>query len=1154
MARRTCVWCRFSLVLGMLAAIILLPVQGRAQVSGATLTGTVTDPSGAVVPKATITISNTATGIVHTAITNSAGRYTVPTLAPGTYDIVVKATGFRTSLRNALRLTVGATVQQNFTLKVGAAAQRVVVSGAVVPIQLASSDIKGVVSNTQVQNLPLNARDWTTLATLQPGVTSISQVQSNPSSTDRTRRGYGTEMAISGSRPQEDSYNIDGINVNDYANSGPGSVDGATLGVAAVQEFSVITSNYSAQYGRTAGGVVNAVTKSGTNQFHGSLYEYVRNSALDASPYFTNPAAGVAKPSFQRNQFGASLGGPIQKNKTFFFGDYEGLKSTDGTPTQALVPSAAVRGIGTGPGGTNGPSLVCSNPAGSGGTCSTQTLTQYLQANGEPAVLDPNPVTGISNLVQPFLALWGLPQVTVGNGDQGIYTFNSTVATDENFGDARVDHKFSNNDSMFGTFQIDRATQTIPDVNNDVLQLDNTRRYLGVVEETHIFGPELINSVRFGYNRSVTTNGASSAINPAAANTALGEAPGQDNPQIDIPSYTSAQPGLNQVQVLNFYENDYQAYDDLFWTHGKNSMSFGFSYELNGTNAFNPAPNGDYSFGSLYDSNNNGLLTNNPLVLAAPVPGVPFVHYLIRTQIFGAYAQDNITVLPNLTVNLGLRYEPSTVPYSSDSHLVALRSPFNQTFALAHIGHTIFSNSTLTNFEPRIGFAWDPFKTGKTSIRGGFGMFDVNPMNYQLLQFGTNAAPFVETASLTSTSAPSVCGPTGTGSCTLAQGDFPYGGITKLTQSVAAGFALRVPYVQPNPGRNYVEQWNFAIEREITSNFSAMVAYVGSAGRHMEFRSDDINESMPIAHTSAGYFFGGPSNVNVLSPAIGQMDTLQWIDNSSYNAMEVQLNKRMSHGFEVGNSFTWGRSIDGGDGTLASDSFLNSLNALFYFLPKYRRGPSDFNVKLNDTLNALWNLPTPFHGGFAGKFTQGWQLGTIVSLQSGLPFTPLIANDPLGLGNTAPFAFPSRLRGGSCSSLVNPGNINNYVKLSCFTLPLQPATVPAGVNCIPFSNPASGTPPTCSNLLGNGGRNEIYGPNLINTDFSVRKNTKMTERLTLQLRAEIFNLFNHPSFLPPIANSTFFNADGSAAANAGALNQQVPDNWREIQLAIQLLF
>ena len=1106
----------FVLLLAAVAFLLQGHILIHAQVSGATLNGTVTDPSGGVVPNATLSIKNVSTGIVRQLNSDASGFYTAPNLLPGMYEVTVTAPGFQSTVQSGITLNVGAQQLLNFSLKVGEATTRVEVSTEALPVQLSSSEISGVVSDRTVQELPLNGRDWTQLATLQPGVNSLGSVQANTGTKDRARRGYGLEMTISGSRPSQNNYRIDGISVNDYSNGGPGSVEGSSLGVDAVQEFSVLTSNYSAEYGRTSGGVINAITKSGTNDFHGSVYEFLRNSALDAANFFDN-SNNLPKPHFERNQFGAAAGGPIVKDRTFFFADYEGLREDQGFTTEAFVPSDAIRGIGTGPGGGPGPSMVCSIPQPATATspgCSTMTLSAFVASKGR-SVPGADPVTGIDSSVLPFLALWGRQNAGVtGNGDQAIYAFNSVHLTGENFGTLRIDHKFSDRDSLFGTYQNDQATATQPDPNNDVRVQNSTGRQLGDVEETHIFSPQLLNSARFGLNRSVHTGGGLNALNPLASNVALGESPGADNPQIDVPTFTSIQPGLNQVEIVDFYQNSFQGYDDVFLTKGIHSLKFGFAVENIRTTAYNPAPVGEFPFNSLYDPTANGFLTNNPATLFAPVPGVPFSHFQFHTTIWAGYAQDDIRLRPTLTVNVGLRYEMSTVPAEINNKLSALSTPYNQSIATATIGRTIFSNPTLHNFEPRIGFAWDPFGNGKTSVRGGFGMFDVLPLSYELGQFATNAAPFTENAAINQNSPQNP----------LTQGDFPILAFNKLAANAANGLSFRVPYVEPHPKRNYVMQWNLAIQRELAPNLTAMVAYVGSRGVHMEQRADDINTTQPTL-TPAGYLFsGGP----VLSPNIGQMDTLQWSNDSFFHGMEVQVTKKMSHGFEVGGSYTWSRAIDGGDGAIASDSFLNSIPSLLFFLPKTRRGPSDFNVTNNLTVNYLWNIPSPLHG-FTGVATRGWQVGGILTARSGLPFTPLVGGDPLGLSDTQPFQYVDRLGGSGCATLVNPRNVSNYLKLQCFAAP-QPL-----------------------NLLGNAGRNVVIGPGLLDLDFSLIKETKINERFNLEFRAEAFNIINHANFNSPIDNSTLFNSDGTPANNAGVIDSTSTDA-REIQFGLKLSF
>lgn len=1091
----------------------LCPEQAVAQVSGATLTGTITDASGAVVPNVKVSIRNEATGEVRVVAVDAAGFYTAPNLLPATYDVSASAPGFATSEQKGVKLTVGAQQLLNLKMQIGQVTEKVEVTDQAPSVQLTDSTISGVVNQQAVVQLPLNGRDWTQLATLQPGVDSVGSIQANTGSPDRARRGYGVQMTISGTRPTQNNYRIDGISVNDYTNGGPGSVEGSTLGVDAVQEFSVLTSNYSAEYGRTSGGVINALTKSGTNSYHGTAYEFLRNNAFDARNYFDPSQI----PAFRRNQFGASFGGPIIKDRTFFFADYEGLRENQGITATVPVPSAAAR-----------QGILCSIPQPGPGGCSPHKVT---------GAHTPDPVTGIDKSVLPYLSLWGLPNAgLVGNGDVGFYQFTAPHITSENFGTGRLDHRFSTNDAIFATYQYDAANATQPDPANDVLVENSTGRAYVAIEETHIFSSQVINSARFGLNRSLHTSAGAKAINPESGNPGLGESPGADNPQIDVPPYVSIQAGLNQIEKLDFFENSYQGYDDLFLTRGAHSLKVGFAVERVQLNAYDPAPFGEIAFGTLADPNNNGFLTNNPIVLFAPLPSAPFLHFHFRSSIFGGYIQDDFRARPNLTLNLGMRYEMSTVPSETDGRLSALHSPYGQTYNDTIVGHTVFSNPTYHNFEPRIGFAWDPTGSGKTSLRGGFAIFDVLPLPYLLGQFATNTAPFTENGTATN----------------LPAGSFPTEAFNILANLAQNNLGLRIPYIEPHPKRNYLMQWNLNIQRELAQNLTGMVAYVGSRGVHMIFRADDINTTQPINGSNFPYLWPTPGTAQPISPDIGRMDTLQWNNDSYFDGLEVQVIKRMSHGLEAQGSYTWSRAIDGGDGSIASDSFVNSIPALFFFLPGYRRAPADFNITHNLTVNYLWNVPTPgsWHGPLSWA-AKGWQLGGIFQIKSGLPFTPLIGGDPLGLNSSAPFAYPDRTTSGNCAAPVNPQNASGYIKTNCFSLPV--ATPAIAANCAPFAPNGVVAPGTCANLLGNGGRNEVYGPGLIDFDFSAVKDTHLSERFNLQFRAEMFNVFNRANFNPPLVNNVLFNQDGSANPAAGALDSTSTSS-RQIQFALKLIF
>ena len=1089
----------------MVAVVVSFASALEAQTTSASVTGQITDPSKGIISGAKVVLINTGTNLRYEGTTNETGNYYVTRLPAGTYRIEVEKPGFKTVVNSDIILHVQAVLEINFEMALGSTSEVVSVTAGVPDVQLATSNLSGDVNSTTIRELPLNGRDWTQLATLQPGVLSTASIQ-NPFGTavggPRGNRGFGDQLAISGARPVQSSYRVDGININDYGNGSPGSVLGGTLGVDAIAEFSVLTSNYSAEYGRTSGGVVNAITKSGTNQFHGNAYEFLRNSALDAANFFDN-FSNTPKPPFKRNQFGGSAGGPIWKDRTFFFADYEGLRQSLGVTNVIPVPSPDAR---------NG--ILDFPPGGFPSGCVPTSVPNQCAV-----VVNPK--------VTPFLALWGLPNVPGSiSGNTGLYSFSANPITSENFVTARVDHKISEKDTLFGSWQYDNSTITSPDSVNGSLQGASTRRQFVALEESHIFTPQLVNSFRVGFNRNVgVVSEPVKAINPAAADLSLGAIPGIDAPQLDVPGIADFPGGLNAVPPAFFYLNAFQAYDDAFLTKGIHSLKFGLAVERDQENEYGPpTASGDFPFGSLAN-----FLTGQPDSFSAPLPGSLPPVFGLRQSIFGGYLQDDVRWRSNLTINLGVRYEMATVPTEVHGKLSVLRHLTDPTL---HIGDPYFSNPTLRNFEPRVGFSWDPFRDGKTAVRGGFGLFDVLPLSYQFINKVVNVAPFSPQATV----AP------------LPPGAFPTGAFADLSP---AGVSpdVRVLYIQPNPPRNYVMQWNLNIQRELTTNLTAAIAYAGSRGVHMTTQVDDANVVLPTK-TPAGYLWPSAIGSGVrMNPNFGRINYVDYGSNSFFDALEVKITKRMSHSFQVQGSYTWSKSIDESSANGLSDSFLNAIGNLLWFDRRTRRGLSDFNVGQNLVINYIWDVPSSrsLHGP-APWMLGGWQLGGIFTIQSGTPFTPLLGGDPLGADPTDSFAYPNRLTGAGCQSPVNPGNPNNYIKLNCFTLPAAPASLAAV--CTPFA----AAPGTCANLLGNSGRNVVIGPGLVNFDFSVFKNNyirKISENFNLQFRAELFNVFNRANFASPVANSTLFDSSGSAISSAGLITS-TSTPAREIQFGVKI--
>src|SRR5438067_9833890 len=480
---------KFSVQIIVILFICPLSVErGSAQVSGGTIVGTVRDTSGANIPSANVTIRNNATGIVTTVTTNQSGLYRVPNLTPGTYQVTASATGFATTVEDNVIVDVGSEIGVNLQLRVGALTEKVQVTSEAPEVSTTNSTINAVVNENTVRELPLNARDWTALASLEPGVATVRTAVGLNANPGRVNRGWGTQLTIGGNRPQQNNYRMNGVSINDYGNGAPGSVLGGDLGVDAIQEFSVVTSNATADYGRTSGGVINAVTRSGTNTFHGSAYEFLRNSALDASNYFD-----LKKPPFKRNQFGATAGGPFLKDRVFIFGDYEGLRQSLNITQRSTVPSVAARS----------------------GQLTSGNLT-----------VDPK--------VQPFLAIFPLPNGPA-SGDFATFTFSIPQVSRENFFTTRLDGKLSEKDNLAAIFIVDDSNITNPDVYNFVLMESISRRELVTLDHTHTFTPNAINSLRFGFSRVISESPKTlSAINALAKDPSLGFLPGRNVGLINV--------------------------------------------------------------------------------------------------------------------------------------------------------------------------------------------------------------------------------------------------------------------------------------------------------------------------------------------------------------------------------------------------------------------------------------------------------------------------------------------------------------------------------------------------------------------------------------------------------------------------------------------
>jgi hypothetical protein len=1066
-------------IAALLCLVVSLSFAAYAQSPNASLGGRVTDHSKAVIVDAHILAINTGTNIRYESATNSAGEYYVPDLLPGTYRIEAKKTGFNAVVKPDVVLHVQEQVEINFELAVGSVADSITVEGGAPMVELASSAPGAVIDANTVREMPLNGRSWTDLALLQPGVVGIETQANYTAAADRGNRGFGAQLSISGGRVRQNSYRIDGVSVNDYSNGGPGSVLGNTLGVDAIEEFLVLTSNTPAEYGRMSGGVISAITRSGTNGLHGSVYEFLRNSKLDARNTFDVGSA----PPFKRNQFGGALGGPLWKDHTFFFVDYEGNRQSTGITNTINVPSAAARS----------------------GNLSSGNVT-----------VDPS--------AQKYLALWPLPNVNpLAAGDIGTYKFVAQQVVNENFGTIRLDHKLTSRDSFFATVAFSDTPYSAPDTLGDVLLTDRTTRRTLAVQENHTFSSWALNSLRFGINREVVRdNQSATALNPAAGDLSLSAVPGQLASQVSVGGLTPFKGGTEDSTHFNW--SSYQLYDDASFALGRHSLKVGFAFEkMQSEVLYNSYVTGLYSFGTL-----RNFLLNQPSRFRAALPGLTTPRVL-RQEIFAGYAQDDWHVLPNLTLNLGLRYEVATVPTEANgkiSTLSSLTSPVN------HLGSPLFANPTLRNFEPRLGLAWDVSGDGRTVVHAGFGMYDVLPLPYEFQNMETRAAPFYTLESTKSGLA----------------GAFYQGGLAQLQPN-----SQSVSWIEQNPKRNYVMQWNLDIQRQLTRDLTATLGYVGSRGVHQPERVDDANIVMPTA-TPAGYVWPSPVGSGTrVNPNYGEIRSMQWDGNSFYDALQVNLTQRLAHGFQIRGSYTWGRSIDTNSSTIVGDEFLTSVSSLHVFDLRLDRALSDFNVSHSVVISGTWQIPGPHSlSGPLAWVAKGWETSALLKANTGVPFSPTFGSDgdPLGLNSADPWTFPNRLTGPGCGSLINPGNTSHYIKTECFTVPTAPSSAFYSQYCDP-----SFAYPTCINLRGNAGRNILVGPGLVNLDFSLAKNTRIGDSLNVQFRAEAFNVLNRANYqVPPLINGTdIFDSTGAPNATAGVLTSTTTTS-RQIQLGLKVIW
>ena len=1034
----------------------LLSPTVRAQ-SEASVSGTVSDSSGGAIAGATVTIRNTETGSERSVSTDEAGRYNAASLPVGTYDLKAEKPGFRSNSRTGVTLVVGQREEILFVLQVGDVHQTVEVQSNPTVVAVTTDDISGLVSERQVKDLPLNGRSYDQLLTLNPG--AVNYTSQRAGSVGTSNSVVGNMFAASGRRPQENLFLLNGVEFTSASeiNNTPGGVSGQLLGVEAVREFGVVKDTYGAEYGKRPGAQVSIVTASGTNQLHGALYEFTRNSALDARNFFDHGDI----PEYQRNNFGASLGGPLRRDKTFVFGNYEGLRQNLGLSNLSLVPDDASR------------------------------------ASAVPSI-------------QPLLALWpvanGRELLTPTGAPSGIaesFT-NPLQRIREDFGTARFDQVFSDNDSFAAVYTADDSEAHSPTGNPFTLAGISLREQVISLSETHIFSPRLLNKATFGFSRGAFYFNTGTVVDLPGwihAGQSVGAVVVGGGTTLNGASQIT-NGGTNAGSNLSAVRNLFTVSDQVTLTHGIHIFNFGgWLQRVQANDSLVQDQYGQISF-----SNLQTFLQGRVSTYTYAPTYAPLAWRSLETALF---AEDTIRMKPSFELRVGFRAEFTNgwneahgraSNYLFDPNGVILTQPV--------VGDSTFTDNHAKFLPaPRIGFAWSPFGSKKTVIRGGFGLYYalLDNLSYRLDQNG----PF---------------------NTVLAVKNIPFASIAP--ESIYSGAKIIPSGVQPDLRTPTVESWSLKVEREILSNTSLSVSYIGSHGYH-GLLSVDANlpaaTICPASPCPAGYPNGAiyyPANAPLANNAV--WNTTHWFSEgiSFYNGLEVDVNRRFGKSLQFRGAYTFAKALDDGDNmntSVATNSPAFVANPLD---PKADYGRASFDIRHVAVLNATYELP--FGRGkkdWLNRVVGDWQVSGIQTLQSGLPFTPQLSYNPSNDGDTRNPVRPS----------VNP-NFSGPVILGGATQYFDPNA---------FVQPLPGT-------YGNAGRNTLQGPRLYETDLSVAKRFTLRERLNLQFRAEFFNLFNHTNFNTPNP-VVYASATGGPSPTAGVITSTATTS-RQVQLGLKLLW
>jgi hypothetical protein len=1131
--------CCKNMLLTALVLVALCCTLAFAQEGTATLNGLITDHDGLAVAGVKVQALNAGTNVSYAADTNGRGLYLFPTLPAGAYQVTATKDGFQQEVRPGVELHVSDVVSLNFSLQVGSVTQSLIVKGGAPLAETTSSAMGGLIGSRQIQDLPLNGRNYIDLSQLQAGVTNSQ----NSTGTNGLGGMTGTVYSSNGAPVISNNFLLDGTQIANQSNWGTASFAGTTLGLDGIQEFKVLTDTYDASYGMSMGSQLVMISKGGANQYHGDVFEYLRNSALNARNFFDGPKI----PQLEKNNFGASFGGPIRKDRTFFYAVYEGLQENLGFTANDLVPAAGCHGAA--------------------GTVITEAACPTLG-------LAPGSSVTIANAnTAAMLSLYPNP-----NNGANSYLFGPSTKVGVNHGQIRFDPSFSSADSSFFRYTIDSANinsannlgapatsgTAFPQFRGGGYDLDQ----FITLSETRTVSPDMLNTARFAFSR---TKFGSFPIN-------VGSLPGELEPflaghpfgSFSITNLTTVGVGrlVGPPDSLHL-QNIYSFADDLYGQRGKHNLRFGTL--LNRFNEALTSPvnaTGNASYASFPN-----FLRGIPLNYGGPLIGSDISRYFVFNTL-GFYAQDDYRITTRLTVNMGLRYEFMTTPRETHGREYAIRNLKTDSTALpggelaAWVPGPIMQNGTYWNISPRFGFALDVSGDGKTAVRGGAGIyFDVGNLggvfsneastSYPAILYTfTNPANAVVTFPITP--------PT----------------VDSVLSSKVANAATTVYY---HAGQPYNIHYNLIVQRQLARNMAISAAYVGSRGVHL-WQQLEGNPTIPTAVVNAVQYW---SNLIPLcsaatiptcriNPNFATVNTNNTVGVSYYDSLQVVVNKRLSSGLEAQAAYTYGHSLDTPIGQLVSadcggapgmDTGVSSNSKVNDY------GPSCFDIRHNFRLSFLYYFPNIKSDGLLSKFANGWWTGNIVALQTGFAFTPILATNRSNSGNLTVGVdrVDVNTQAIAQGTVLANAEGGTYVAASNF-IPYDPRTVITG-NPNQWFNPnmfhmqpmvpcPNNAALTCG-ILGNAARGILRGPNLGEWDFSIVKNTAVPllgEEGSVQFRTEIFDILNHTNLGMP-ASATVFNGAPSVlgayqqapAPGAGQIATTATTS-RQIQFALKLIF